>query len=197
MCRKRDNKSEKDAQDYNVYKHWYNRDKDYSSIVHTISGTLKLNNTITSIAKILFLIVILGILIVSTISLSFVLLKVLPDLLKNSSNDRADLIVITTGLISAVGAFISSILVLPSIAVRYAFNPKEIPDTIEFLHQLQKYDIKIVQGPSFRELCDMEHVDVSQASHDACNTGNIATKDVEDDSEPLAKVEEPKDQIHK
>lgn len=193
MCRKRDNKSEKDAQDHNVYEHWRKRDEGYANIVRTISNTLKINNAITSIAKILFLIVILGILIVSTISLSFVLLKVLPDLLKNSSNDRADLIVITTGLISAVGAFISSILVLPSIAVRYAFNPKEIPNTIEFLRQLQKYDIKIVQGPSFRELCDMEHVDVPQASHDACNTGNIATKDVEDDSEPLAKVEEPED----
>ena len=81
--------------------------------------------------------------------------------------------------------------------MRYAFNPKEIPDTIEFLRQFQKYDIKLVQNPSFRELRDMEQVDVPQASHDACNTGNIATKDVEDDSEPLVKVKEPKDQIHK
>lgn len=194
MCRKRDNKSEKDAQDHNVYKHWRKRDEDYADIVRTISKTLKLNNTITSIAKILFLIVILGILVISTISLFFIILKVLPDLLsKNSSDDRTDLIVITTGLISAVGAFISSILVLPSIAVRYAFNPKEIPDTIEFLRQLQKYDIKIVHDPSLRELSKMEQVDVPQASHDACNTGNIATKDVEDDSEPLAKVKEPED----
>ena len=54
-----------------------------------------------------------------------------------------------------------------------------------------------MQNPSFRELRDMEQVDVPQASHDACNTGNIATKDVEDDSEPLVKVKEPKDQIHK
>lgn len=197
MCRKRDNKSEKDAQDHNVYEHWRKRDEGYANIVRTISNTLKINNAITSIAKILFLIVILGILVISTIALFFIIMKVLPDLLKNSSNDRTDLIVITTGLISAVGAFISSILVLPSIAVRYAFNPKEIPDTIKFLHQLQKYDIKIVHDPSLRELSKMEQVDVPQASHDACNTGNIATKDVEDDSEPLAKVEEPKDQIHK
>lgn len=197
MCRKRDNKSEKDAQDHNVYEHWRKRDEGYANIVRTISNTLKLNNAITSIAKILFLIVILGILVISTIALFFIIMKVLPDLLKNSSNDHTDLIVITTGLISAVGAFISSILVLPSIAVRYAFNPKEISDTIEFLHQLQKYDLKLVCSTFFRELNDMEQVDVPQASHDACNTGNIATKDVEDDSEPLAKVKEPKDQIHK
>lgn len=57
MCRKRDNKSEKDAQDHNVYEHWRKRDEGYANIVRTISNTLKLNNAITSIAKILFLIV--------------------------------------------------------------------------------------------------------------------------------------------